>query len=204
MSAVNSNVPSVFHYDWTFSTPFAGKVEGGSWVELDESGMRTELLTDSSSPILFFDEIILFEDDLHDNGQVEFSVKLRVMPSCAYVLARLFVRVDNVVVRVRESRLLIDFFGIKPQIYRDVKWRECYWDKLSAEGLPSDVKSWTFDGGDIATFHGLVHKLPEVEPPKDVFKYAVLEADKSLGGSVSQLQASSSKPGLSNAELYEL
>ncbi|EEC45179.1 predicted protein, partial [Phaeodactylum tricornutum CCAP 1055/1] len=104
--------------------------------------MRTELLTDTSIPILFFDEIILFEDDLHDNGQVEFSVKLRVMPSCAYVLARLWLRVDNVVVRIRETRLLVDFFGIKPKIFRDVTWRECYWGELGAHGLPTDVRSW--------------------------------------------------------------
>ena len=200
MSSLNSNVPSVFHYDWTFSSPFCGKIEGGSWVELDESGMRTQLLTDKTSPILFFDEIILFEDDLHDNGQVEFSVKLRVMPSCAYVLARLFVRVDNVVVRVRETRLLIDFFGVKPQIFRDVSWRECYWENLEANGLPSDVRSWTFNAADVASFHNLIQKLPEIDPPENIFKHAMLEPDKALGGSVSQLNAS----GVNTGNIYEL
>ena len=201
MNNANSNVPSVFHYDWTFSSPFCGKVEGGSWVELDESGMRTQLLTDKTSPILFFDEIILFEDDLHDNGQVEFSVKLRVMPSCAYVLARLFVRVDNVVVRVRETRLLIDFFGITPQIFRDVTWRECFWENLEANGLPTDVRSWTISAGDVAAFHGLVQKLPEIDLPDGLFKHAMLEPDIT-GGSVSQLQMSVRASGTN--QIFEL
>jgi len=201
MSTVNANVPSVFHYDWTFSSPFAGKIEGGTWEELDETGMRTELLTDKTSPILFFDEIILFEDDLHDNGQVEFSVKIRVMPSCAYVLARLFVRVDNVVVRVRESRLLIDFFGIKPQIFRDVTWRECYWENLAANGLPTDVRSWTINTGDAGTLHALVQKLPEVDLPSGVFKHAMLEPEHTPGASASQLQMSN---GGGSSNIYEL
>lgn len=71
--------------------------------------MRMELLKDQSVPILFFDEFILYEDDLHDNGQCQYSVKLRVMPTCAYILARLWVRVDNIIVRLRETRVLIDF-----------------------------------------------------------------------------------------------
>jgi type 2A phosphatase activator TIP41 len=193
MSSANSNVPSVFHYDWTFSSPFCGKIEGGSWVELDESGMRTQLLTDKTSPILFFDEIILFEDDLHDNGQAEMSVKLRVMPSCAYVLARLFVRVDNVVVRVRETRLLIDFFGITPKIYRDVTWRECYWEDMAANGLSTDVRSWTLKSNDPAAFHANLQKLPEIQLPSKIFKHAMLEPDKKPGASTSQLQTSPGK-----------
>lgn len=172
-----NTVASIFHYDWTFSTPFCGKVEGGEWTELDSSGMRTELLTDTSIPILFFDEIILFEDDLHDNGQVEFSVKLRVMPSCAYVLARLWLRVDNVVVRIRETRLLVDFFGIKPKIFRDVTWRECYWGELGAHGLPTDVRSWHYEGNETPQWNALVRNIPEVAVPNDIYKHAVLEAN---------------------------
>ena len=48
---------SMFHYDWTFSTPFIVKSEGGEWIELDESGIRMELLKDQTIPILFFDDI---------------------------------------------------------------------------------------------------------------------------------------------------
>jgi type 2A phosphatase activator TIP41 len=178
----NEHSSSVFHYDWTFSTPYCGTVEGGEWVELDESGMRMELLTDQSIPILFFDDIVIYEDDLHDNGQAQYSVKLRVMPTCAYVLARLFVRVDNVVLRCRETRLLIDFFGMKPQIYRDVSWRECSWENLAEHGLPTEVRPWHHNGRDTAEWQQLVRSLPEIDPPKDIiYKHAVLEYPSKTG-----------------------
>jgi type 2A phosphatase activator TIP41 len=169
---------SVFHYDWTYSTPFNVKTEGGEWVELDESGMRMDLLTDQSVPILFFDEIILFEDDLHDNGQVQFSIKLRVMPTCAYVLARMWIRVDRVLCRLRETRVLIDFFGLQPHIYRDITWRECRWEDMSARGLPDSIKSWNCysdTGATSAQWHELIQKLPEVDLPKGYMPHAVLE-----------------------------
>ena len=176
---------AVFHYDWTYSTPYCGTVQGGVWNELDESGMRMELLTDQSVPILFFDEIVLYEDDLHDNGQCQYSVKLRVMPTCAYILARLWVRVDNIILRIRETRILVDLFGIKPQIYRDVTWRECAWDKLKEHNLPDDVRSWQHNGPEDAAWHAQLQKIPEVDPPKDVvMKYAVLEYSGKPSGAV--------------------
>jgi type 2A phosphatase activator TIP41 len=179
---VDPNTPSRFHYDWSYSTPFCGKLEGGRWLELDESGMRLELLTDQSVPILFFDEVILFEDDLHDNGQAEFSVKLRVMPSCAFILARYWLRVDDVVVRVRETRVLIDFFGIKPTFYRDVTWRECWWEDLRGKGLPTDIKSWTYEGRETPEWAALLKSIPEAKLPDGICKYAVMEHGETNGG----------------------
>jgi type 2A phosphatase activator TIP41 len=179
---LDPNTPSRFHYDWSYSTPFCGKLEGGHWSELDESGMRLELLTDQSVPILFFDEVILFEDDLHDNGQAEFSVKLRVMPSCAFILARYWLRVDDVVVRVRETRVLIDFFGMKPSFYRDVTWRECWWEDLRGKGLPTDLKSWTYEGRETPEWAALLKSIPEAKLPDGICKYAVMEHGETNGG----------------------
>jgi type 2A phosphatase activator TIP41 len=171
-----SSKDAVFHYDWTFSSPFAAKVEGGNWIELDESGMRMALLTDQTVPILFFDEIVLYEDDLHDNGQVQYTIKLRIMPSCAYILARLWVRVDNVLVRVRETRVLIDFFGIQPQIFRDVTWRECLWKDLESHGLPSSLRDWNCEtGGETAEWNQLLSSIPTVDLPKGILAHATLE-----------------------------
>ena len=181
---------SAFHYDWTFSTPFTGKMEGGDWVELDESGMRVELLTDTSIPILFFDEVTLFEDDLHNNGQVQFTVKLRVMPSCAYVLARLWLCVDNVVIRVRETRLLLDFFGMGPAVYRDVTWRECYWDSFKVHKLPTDVESWHFDGKETQIWQNRLRQIPEVDPPEGIMRFATLEPSTPSRHVVKQLNSS--------------
>lgn len=172
---------SVFHYDWTYSTPFTGRADGGEWQELDGSGMRMSLLTDQSVPILFFDDIVLFEDDMHDNGQVQFSIKLRVMPSCAYFLARLWVRVDNVLVRVRETRVLVDFFGLKPQVFRDVSWREVKWEDLASRNLPTDVRPWHLQGRETPEWNELIRQIPEIELPRGIFKHAVLRVDKGDG-----------------------
>ena len=115
---------AVFHYDWTYSTPFSGKVYGSAgsagWKKLRKSGMPMDRLKDQSVPILLYDDILLLQDDLHDNGDVQLSVKVRVMPSCAYVLSKLFLRLDGVLLRLRECRLLVDFDGQK--IYRDITW----------------------------------------------------------------------------------
>lgn len=60
-------------------------------------------------PILFFDEVVLFESELDDNGISVFSVKVRVMEQRMLLLARLYMRLDNVVARVRDTRVYVDF-----------------------------------------------------------------------------------------------
>jgi hypothetical protein len=176
----DSDAVAVFHYDWTYSSPFSVKMEGGVWIELEESGMRMDLLTDQNAPILFFDEIVLYEDDLHDNGHVQYSIKLRIMPTCSYVLARLWVRVDHVLVRTKETRVLVDFFGIQPQVYRDITWRECSWDELASHGLPSSINAWSCENGETAEWHSLIQRLPEVKLPDDIIPHAVLEYGTSV------------------------
>jgi type 2A phosphatase activator TIP41 len=111
-----------FHYDWTYSTLFIGSVfvsgihtttvtpsDQQPWESLSQSGMPMYLLTDTSIPILYYDHIMLYKDNLHDNGEVQYSIKVRIMPHCAYVLARLFVRVDYVLIRLQEVRWLVEF-----------------------------------------------------------------------------------------------
>ena len=40
-------------------------------------------------------ELVLFDDELHDNGAAKLSVKVRVMPGCWFVLLRFWLRVDG-------------------------------------------------------------------------------------------------------------
>uniref|UniRef100_A0A8C4NCP0 TIP41-like protein n=1 Tax=Eptatretus burgeri TaxID=7764 RepID=A0A8C4NCP0_EPTBU len=56
-------------------------------------------------PILFFEDVVLFEDELHDHGISILSVKVRVMPSGFFLLLRFFLRVDGVVIRVNDTRI---------------------------------------------------------------------------------------------------
>jgi hypothetical protein len=174
---------TTFHYDWTYSSPFCGKVYGGvsgggGWTKLKTSGMPLHLLTDQSVPILYFDQLVLVEDDLHDNGLCQWTVKVRVMPTCAYILSQLHVRVDHVVVRVRDTRLLVEF--ATHTLYRDVTWRECAWEDLAAHQLPTDVRAWTHehDVAEPATaLAQLQQRLPVVNDsqlPRDIYAHAKL------------------------------
>lgn len=52
---------------------------------------------------------MLYESELDDNGISIFSVKVRVMPERMLLLCRLFMRLDNVLFRIRDTRIYIDF-----------------------------------------------------------------------------------------------
>lgn len=73
-------------------------------------------------PILFFDEVVLFESELDDNGISVYSVKVRVMEQRMLLLARLYMRLDNVVARVRDTRVYVDFG--KDEVIREYTAKE--------------------------------------------------------------------------------
>lgn len=60
-------------------------------------------------PILFFDELVLYEDELADNGITMLSCKIRVMPARLLLLTRFFLRLDHVVCRIRDTRVFVEF-----------------------------------------------------------------------------------------------
>lgn len=85
-------------------------------------------------PILFFDDVILYEDELADNGVTVLSCKIRVMPSCLLLLSRFFLRLDNVIVRLRDTRIYIDLESghvIREYLSRESSYNEtkqvCNW-----------------------------------------------------------------------------
>jgi hypothetical protein len=55
-------------------------------------------------PFLLFRSLTLYADDLHDRGQAEVAVKVRVMPSCFLVLLRSYLRIDHERVALRDVR----------------------------------------------------------------------------------------------------
>lgn len=79
-------------------------------------------------PILFFDEVDLYEDELGDNGMSCLSVKVRVMPACLLLLSRFFLRLDNVIFRVRDTRVYVEFET--GQVLRDYCTMEGAYAKL--------------------------------------------------------------------------
>ena len=58
----------------------------------------------NATPILFFDEMTLYESELDDSGVMSVTIKVRVMPRCWFVLMRFWMRCDGVLVRLRETR----------------------------------------------------------------------------------------------------
>ena len=209
---------SEFYYDWTFSSPYAGTIlskqnvsdnkshsikriinNRQQWQPLPQSQIPFHLLQDTSQPILLYDDIHLFEDDLHDNGESSLNIKIRIMPKCWYVLQRLFVRVDYVCVKCREVRYfcLLDNDSSSAAaaaegsckvnvVYRDVTWREASWTELNKRNLPVDPSAWMEHttgsarsgvGGlssptGALPFAALLTKLPVVSTPDDLPKHS--------------------------------
>ncbi|KAK2732528.1 hypothetical protein FQN55_004065 [Onygenales sp. PD_40] len=96
-------------FDWSYSTDYKGTLSPGAKpFEPSSSPIPLELLK-RPDPILFFDEVMLYEDELADNGIAMLSCKIRVMPSRLLLLSRFFMRLDNVLVRLRDTRIYVDF-----------------------------------------------------------------------------------------------
>ncbi|XP_045534026.1 TIP41-like protein [Papilio machaon] len=92
------------NFDWTFSTDYKGTLSDKIVVEPTDETINFEILKQKDQ-ILFYHDLTLFEDELHDHGISKLSVKIRVMPSYWYVLLRYFLRVDDVLVRSHETRM---------------------------------------------------------------------------------------------------
>ncbi|CAO3646063.1 unnamed protein product [Mucor hiemalis] len=95
-------------YDWTYTTDYKGTTEAQFELNDKESMVNVEKLK-KQEPILFYDENILYEDELADNGTAMLFIRLRVMPTCFLVLQRFFLRVDDVLFRVNDTRLYHEF-----------------------------------------------------------------------------------------------
>ena len=141
-------------YDWTLTTPYRGslmtRADGGApsasgWTPTElrvDRGMLME-----RDPILFFDELTLYESELDDNGEMSVTLKVRVMPKCWYVLLRHWMRVDGVLLRLRETRLFHKMVGAEGAagaagtavvVVRESARREETFEGLRARGAPCE------------------------------------------------------------------
>jgi type 2A phosphatase activator TIP41 len=98
-------------FDWSYTTDYKGSIMNG--VEFKRHPEHTkpipiELLK-RPDPIIFFEEVLLYESELDDNGISLVTCKFRVMPDRMLLLCRLFMRLDNVLVRIRDTRIYVDF-----------------------------------------------------------------------------------------------
>lgn len=96
-------------FDWTFSTDYKGTIftkDPNHSIKVVPTTDRIDLeKLKKREKILFYQDILLFEDELADNGTSMMNAKIRVMPSGLFILLRFFMRVDNVMIRVNDTRV---------------------------------------------------------------------------------------------------
>lgn len=112
-------------FDWTYTpNDYFGSVcssKNAAFQRSTEHAIDYEHLKQPEQ-ILFYSEVILFEDELADNGLAQLSVRIRVMPSCFFVLLRFFLRVENQLFRIIDCRIFHKFNS--DLIIREVSTRE--------------------------------------------------------------------------------
>ncbi|KAL4446807.1 hypothetical protein ABPG77_008051 [Micractinium sp. CCAP 211/92] len=116
-----------------------GQAGGRRWEPSGDAIPRA-LLT-SRDPILYYDELPLYESELDDHGSSRVTLKVRVMPRCWYVLLRFWLRVDHVMVRLRETRVFCQFDTSPPpaaRVLREVRYHEGTFTDLRAAGAPAE------------------------------------------------------------------
>ena len=68
-------------------------------------------LKDRSNPIAVSEDLVLYEDELDDNGQSQVRLRFRLMKDCFFLLLRCYVRIDGVLIRLIETRIFCLRFG---------------------------------------------------------------------------------------------
>lgn len=148
-------------FDWSYTTDYKGDLApGGPEFQPTTEPIPLELLK-RPDPILFFDDVILYEDELADNGITMLSCKIRVMPARLLLLCRLFMRLDNVLLRLRDTRVYIDFG--KREVIREYIAKEEAYEKVREDlaGRRDDVTAVLRDPNQMADILPVVEKTLE-------------------------------------------
>lgn len=115
-------------FDWSYTTDYKGTLDSAGYqFEPTTTPIPLDLLK-RPDPILFFDNVILYEDELADNGASMLSCKVRVMPARLLLLSRFFMRLDNVLIRIRDTRVYIDFET--REVIREYQSKECDYESV--------------------------------------------------------------------------
>lgn len=156
-------------FDWSYSTDYKGTTHpgtaSGTWIATTaaKDPIRTDLLS-RPDPILFFDAVDLYEDELADNGIALLSIKVRVMPERLLLLSRFFLRLDGVIVRIRDTRVYIEHASNK--VIRQYTAKEEQYEPVQEKlrGMRGSVPELLRDPNKLAPL------LRTVEDRTDVFE----------------------------------
>ncbi|GAA5850259.1 hypothetical protein JCM8547_001064 [Rhodosporidiobolus lusitaniae] len=154
-------------YDWTYTTLHPGSytlpspsssstssssssrqpAPSFSSAPPSHPGIPLAQLARTDIPILFFDEVPLFEDELGDNGIADATVRVRVNALSLYALARFSLRIDGVLFRHFDVRLFHAFpsppssSSSPPELVRQTKGRQAPYstvrDRIIGPSRPS-------------------------------------------------------------------
>ncbi|KAJ2780491.1 Tap42 interacting protein [Coemansia javaensis] len=151
-------------FDWTFTTRYRGTASGLAFAASDTGIDYQKLMV--REEILFYDENVLYEDDLGDNGCSQLAYRVRVMPSGFFVLQRFFLRVDGVLFRIFDTRIYHEFGS--DAVIREFSTREMPFDDV--RGLLPKKKRGGGDDDDLS----LLNDIPFVD---SVIKNPVVECE---------------------------
>jgi len=126
--------------NWTFSTTYRGTFESNSNLSFQPTLLKIDYdrLKDQTKKIAFNEDIVLFEDEADDNGQMQLRLRFRVMQDCFFILLRNYIRIDGVIIRLIETRIYHES-GTK-HLVRENSYREIDWEKCSKHHLASNAR----------------------------------------------------------------
>lgn len=121
---------SVTPHDWTFTNVgHHGTISSLNVIQLPSTASIFDHFDKSlllrHDPIQYSKHIILYEDELGDHGSSTFTIRLRIMPTCFLLLSRSYVKLQDVLIRAIETRIL----GLLESgpLYRDISIKELQW-----------------------------------------------------------------------------
>ncbi|CAG9327482.1 unnamed protein product [Blepharisma stoltei] len=134
--------------DWTYSSPYKGEllqIDLSPQIDLKfretNENIPLEMLG-VDNPILWSTDILLYEDELNDNGHSRFNFRIRCMEDCFFALIRSYLRVDHVIVRIIDTQIFHKFSERK--ILREFQLKEADFDALRSSGFDISPQ-WLID-----------------------------------------------------------
>ena len=145
--------------DWTYSTPYKGTILlKQKHRDLEDISIDLGVITTNATmkdvakvylqetdeeipikrlgmdnPILWNDSIVLFEDELDDSGLSQSHFRFRAMKDCFYGLLRFYLRVDEVLIRIYDTRIFHDYNT--NYILREFQAKENSYEELRKKGF---------------------------------------------------------------------
>uniref|UniRef100_A0A158Q626 TIP41-like protein n=1 Tax=Dracunculus medinensis TaxID=318479 RepID=A0A158Q626_DRAME len=118
-------------FDWTFTSEYQGTVQLFK-ISPTNTAIDVEKLK-RRDPIVFYSHLTLYEDELADHGCAQMDIRVRVMPTYLFLLARFYLRIDEVLVRILDTRLFAERG-------KDFILRE--WTKREAKNVNNSNEIW--------------------------------------------------------------